>query len=218
MTRRESTTAEEAAAGLKFLYRPGADANSPLVVLVHGRAGNRGVMWTFERNIPAECHVVSFEAFLHDPLGGWSWWEMTTPGSKREAIVYAAHKLKAALQGFLKHQALQPRFLMGIGFSQGSVLVSATVSLQLIPFDAIGVLAGFVFLPDEGVRLIRLPSVFIAHGTQDETVSVDKARRGASALEVLGADIHYVEEDVGHKVGIQGSRALKQWIQDRLRS
>jgi phospholipase/carboxylesterase len=216
MTRRESTAAEEAITGLKFFYRPGATAESPVVVLVHGRAGNRGVMWTFERSIPESCHVVAFEAFLHDPLGGWSWWEMTTPGSKREAIVYAAHKLRTALQGFLEHHALQPSSLMGLGFSQGSVLVSAAVSLQLISFDAIGVLAGFVFLPDEGVRIGKLPSVFVAHGTQDDTVSVTKARRGVEALRALGADVQYVEEDVGHKVGIEGSRALKQWVLQRV--
>jgi predicted esterase len=173
-------------------------------------------MWTFERSIPESFHVVAFEAFLHDPIGGWSWWDMTTPGSKREAIVYAAHKLRTALQGFLKHYGLKPSSLMGLGFSQGSVLVSAAVSLQLIPFDAVGVLAGFVFLPDEGVRLEKLPSVFIAHGTQDETVSVEKARRGVEALRGLGAEVQYVEEDVGHKVGIQGSRELKQWISKRI--
>jgi predicted esterase len=175
-------------------------------------------MWTFERSIPESCHVLAFEAFLHDPLGGWSWWEMTTPGSKREAIVYAAHKLRTALQAFLKNQGLQPSSLMGIGFSQGSVLVSASVSLQLIPFDAIGVLAGFVFLPEEGVKLTKLPSAFIAHGTQDDTISVDKARRGVEALRELGAMVQYVEEDVGHKVGIQGSRALKQWISETVGS
>jgi predicted esterase len=105
---------------------------------------------------------------------------------------------------------------MGLGFSQGSVLVSAAVSLQLISFDAIGVLAGFVFLPDEGVRIGKLPSVFVAHGTQDDTVSVTKARRGVEALRALGADVQYVEEDVGHKVGIEGSRALKQWVLQRV--
>jgi predicted esterase len=216
MIRRESTVAEEGVVGLKFLYRPGASTDSPLVVLVHGRAGNRGVMWTFERNVPSDSHVVAVEAFLPDALGGWSWWDITTPGSQKEAIVYAAHKLKTFLEGFVRLHGLGPRRLMGIGFSQGSVLVSAATSLQLIPFDAIGVLAGFVYLPDEGVHLNKIPHVFVAHGTQDETISVEKARRGVEALQTRGVPVQYVEEEVGHKVGIQGSRALKQWVQDQL--
>jgi phospholipase/carboxylesterase len=214
--RRESTTAEEACVGLKFLYRPGVSEDSPLVVLVHGRAGNRTVMWTFERNIPPESHVVSFEAFLHDPIGGWSWWDMSAPGSKRESIVYAAHKLKTAIDAFIALQGIKPRTLLGIGFSQGSVLVSATASLQLVPFDAMGILAGFVFLPDEDVQLPRFPAVFIAHGTQDDTISVEKARKGAEALRLRGAEVQYIEEQVGHKIGIQGSRALKEWIAAKL--
>lgn len=173
-------------------------------------------MWTFERGIAEECHVVSFEAFLPDQLGGWSWWDMSSLGSKREAIVYAAHKFKAALVAFTNLYSLEPSKVVGLGFSQGSVLVSAAALLGLAEFDGVGILAGFVFLPSEQVELTRMPSVFIAHGTSDQTISVTKARDGAEALKRLGIAVHYVEEDVGHKVGIQGTRALKEWMSNLL--
>jgi predicted esterase len=169
-------------------------------------------MWTFERAIPEACQVVSFEAFLHDPIGGWSWWDMAVAGSKHEAIVNAAHKLRAGIEAFTTLYGLQPTARVGLGFSQGSVLLSAVTLLGLSPFDAIAVLAGFVYLPPEGVAPKKIPDVFIAHGSQDETIPVSKARRGVEALQKMGVPVEYVEEEVGHKVGIQGTRALKQWV------
>ena len=216
MIRHESTQAEEDAVGLKFFYRRGESSSSPLVVLIHGRAGNRGVMWTFERGIPHECHVVSFEAFLPDPLGGWSWWDMTAPGSKKEAITYAAKKCAVALEAFVKLYSLTPSTIVALGFSQGSVLASAAAFLGFAPFDAVGVLAGFVFLPEGSDVTYKTSSVFVAHGTNDETIPVEKARVGVKALRDLGLDVVYVEEEVGHKVGIQGTRALKEWLHLRV--
>ena len=174
MIKYESTTEDEARVGLRFNYRPGVSRDAPLVVLVHGRAGNRGVMWTFERSIPGECHVVAFEAFLHDPIGGWSWWDMAVPGSKREAIHHAAERFQRALRAFIDFYGLDPRVLVGAGFSQGSVLLSAVTLLQIVPFDGLAILAGYVYRPSEAESLNQnitvnhptvnhKPTVFVAH-------------------------------------------------------
>jgi phospholipase/carboxylesterase len=216
--RYESNSADESVVGLKFLYRPGVEPTAPLVVLVHGRAGNRGVMWTFERVIPEHCHVVSFEAFLPDPLGGWSWWDMTAEGSKRDAIGLAAHKLQQSMRAFLDLRGLKPCRSVALGFSQGSGVITAATFLGLGSFDAVAVLAGFVFLPEVVPDHAKSIPVFIAHGTLDETVSIEKARRAAKALQELGNPLLFVEEEVGHKVGIQGTRALKKWLIEQLGS
>jgi predicted esterase len=205
----ESTPAEEELVGLKYNYRKGASSDSPLVVLVHGRAGNRGVMWTFERCVPEGWHIVSFEAFLQDPIGGWSWWDMAQEGSRREAIEGAVARLDHALAAFVRLQGLQPRFRVGFGFSQGAVLLSAGALAGRIPFDGVALLAGFIVIPD---AVAHPPAVFVAHGTLDETVSIEKARRGVNALKAMGLSVEYVEEPVTHKVGIEGTRALKQWM------
>jgi len=212
MTRHESNPNEEAAVGLRFLYRPGANATAPLVVLVHGRAGDRTVMWMFERGIPADCHVVAFEAFLPDALGGWSWWDMSVSGSKREAILFAADRLTRGLERFLSLYSLTPSCRIGLGFSQGSILVSGVALQRLFEFDGVGVLAGAVFRPIESRGESGQTSFFIAHGSLDQTIPVEQARAGVADLQNLGFKVQYVEEEVGHKVGVQGTRALKGWL------
>jgi predicted esterase len=206
----ESTTSQEAQVGLAFNYRQGGSDEAPLAVFVHGRAGNRSVMWTFERCVPEGWNIVSFEAFLQDPIGGWSWWDMEQQGSRREAIESAIERLGRALDAFVEMQGLRPTRRVGFGFSQGAVLLSAAGLPGRISFDGLALLAGFIVLPE--VVVVNPPVVFVAHGTLDEAVSVEKTRKGVNALKAMGISVDFIEEPVGHKVGIEGTRALKQWM------
>jgi phospholipase/carboxylesterase len=216
MHRRESTIEEEQLTGLRFLFRAGADSSSPLVVLVHGRAGNRSVMWSFERLIPAGCHVVSFEAFLPDPIGGWSWWDISNGGAqvaKGERIALAAGRLTRAIEALIAQQGLTPKIVVGAGFSQGSFLLSTVALRGFFSFSGVAILAGGLLSETMEIREVKdRPQLFVAHGRSDETIKVEHAREGVVWLRQQGLSVEYVEEDVGHKVGIEGTRALKEWL------
>ena len=80
-----------------------------------------------------------------------------------------------------------------------------------------GVLAGFVPSGLEEVivkRPLKGKSVFVAHGTQDEMVPVDRARASIELLEKAGANVTYCEDEVGHKVSAACLRALESFLQD----
>jgi len=208
----ESTLEEEARVGLKFSWRAGDGVSAPLLVMIHGRAGDRGVMWTFERVVPASWHVVSFQAFEPDPIGGWSWWQMTEEGIRRGNIQQAARRVARALSAFSELRGISPKRRVGLGFSQGGILVSTGTLEGILDFDAFGVLAGFVVLPIDSSGVRRDTRVFMAHGSEDEVISVNRARTGLKALRELGLAVEYVEEPVKHKLGIQGTRALGAWL------
>jgi phospholipase/carboxylesterase len=55
---------------------------------------------------------------------------------------------------------------------------------------------------------------FIAHGTKDETVSIQHARESREILERAGAQVTYSEDEVGHKVSANCLRALKEFFAD----
>lgn len=207
-----STPAAEEHVGLSFVNRPGASARSPLVALVHGRAGNREVMWSFDRCIPKGVAVVSFQAHLPDPIGGFSWWDFEGTESKREAISAASKRVSYALERFIDLEGLAPSGTVALGFSQGAVLLASGVLLGDLALDGLGLLAGFAPRPDGPAVLRGHPKVFIAHGTKDEVISIERARHSASLFRGLGLDVTVAEDDVGHKVGIEGTRALKTWL------
>jgi predicted esterase len=92
------------------------------------------------------------------------------------------------------------------------VLVSTGSFEGILEFEGIGVLAGFVVLPNETRELVRKPKVFIAHGSEDDVIPVDRVRHGVEALRSLSIEVEYIEEPVKHKIGIQGTRALGNWL------
>ena len=209
----QSDTGQEEFVGLTFIHRLCGDPAAPLIVMVHGRAGSAQVMWAFDRTLPEHANVVSFQAFLPDVLGGFSWWDMASERPLEPAIILARDRFHFAFERYLELFSLQPRKTVAIGFSQGSVLLSAAVLTGALKLDGLGVLAGFVSKVGEQRLVQGHPEVFVAHGDADEVLSVDKARKGVERLTSFGIKVTYVEEPgVGHKLGIQGMRGLKEWL------
>jgi predicted esterase len=55
-------------------------------------------------------------------------------------------------------------------------------------------------------------NVFLAHGTQDSLVPVDRARQAAATLQEAGADVILCEDEVGHKLSASCFRNLQDFI------
>jgi phospholipase/carboxylesterase len=217
--RHPSTVEQENIVGLPFLYRAGRDRSAPLAVLLHGRAGTREVIWMFERHVPPHAAVLSLQAPLAEPapLGGFSWWRLDADEEERaEALRHAVERMTEAIERFIESHALQPMSRVALGFSQGAALISAALLSQRLRVDGAALLAGFVLEPPGPPAVHGAPKVFVAHGTRDEVISIERARRGAKLLESLGLPVTHIEDDVGHKIGVQGTRALKTWLHDLL--
>ena len=81
----------------------------------------------------------------------------------------------------------------------------------------IGILAGFVPAGLEELisqRPLEDKRFFVAHGTKDETVPIERARASIETLEQAGANVTYCEDEVGHKVSVTCLRALKKFFAD----
>jgi len=208
-----SSTDAENIIGLKHKYQFTGDKTAPLAVLIHGRAGNYDVMWTFKRCIPESYNIISFQAPEHDPIGGYSWWQVAG-GEKILDSLPAADKLIASIHSAIKHYKLSPKFLIALGFSQGAVILSVILQKSPEIFSSVGLLAGLVVeIEENSVRNSKsLPQIFFAHGINDEVIPVAKAKKGQSYLKKLGFNTTLVEDSVGHKVGTEGMRELKEFL------
>jgi phospholipase/carboxylesterase len=54
--------------------------------------------------------------------------------------------------------------------------------------------------------------VFVAHGTQDQMIPIDRARASMDLLEQAGAQIIYCEDEVGHKLSANCLHALESYL------
>lgn len=192
------------------------DATAPLVLMVHGRAGSRDSMWAFCHALPTSVNLLLPEAFLEDPDdGGHSWW--LKGGMNPDAVQCAADRLDLFYRAAVENYSLQPRQVLAFGFSQGSAVLS--VSMQDFPqrFAGVAILAGFVI--DRAPQMSPPQTkVLIAHGTRDAVIPLPLAKSGADSLVSKGYSVEFHTDDVEHKVGKTGMRALKEWSKKLLES
>lgn len=202
---------------LKFAEFLDPSPQAPLAILVHGRAGDMGVMSIFRNQFPKGWSFLLPQAPLADSLGGWSWWQFDAP---RDQIVELADRqvehFEQWLGRILRERCLTPRRIVGIGFSQGAALLSRVSITRSGLLQGVGLLAGFVVRSSDDQELIgsALPRVFMAHGRRDETIPVEVAERGAAYLADLGFTVELHLDDTGHKIGSTGMRELRRWVKE----
>ncbi len=184
----------------------------PLIVLVHGRAGNYDVMWTFRRAVPDDYSVLLPQAPLDDPIGGHSWWQVGEQGRREDSPAQAAaESLQRFIEKAVAYYQLKPGCFLGAGFSQGAALLSVLLQSSANPFDGAALMAGFVLKQPQPVRG-KTRSILVLHGSIDEVVPLEMAELGVSYLGGLGYPVQFIQDPVGHKIGTGAVRALTSWV------
>lgn len=203
-----------------FIYRerlPGGKKPRELLIMLHGWTGDENSMWIFSSRIPDDYFVVSPRGFWSAPLGGYGW---RKNGSGDHARTEDFQPAIATLNEFisvLNHPGINTDQYNLIGFSEGAALC---YTLALENPDRVNKLAGISgFVPDDVViessrTSLSGKSIFVAHGTRDKLVSVDKARQVVKVLKRAGAEVRYCEEDVGHKLSANCFRGLGEYFRE----
>jgi phospholipase/carboxylesterase len=191
-----------------FTFEPGSDEVAPLFVFVHGRAGTVGVMNGFSRSIPVGMARLFIQAPIPDPIGGFSWWLVDDASADPWR---ASYLLDDILSSVLTKLGIKPRCMIALGFSQGGAVLAMALQRNPALFSGLAMLASFVIRSPIPVPLGGTPDIFIAHGEHDEVVSLAAAEEGAQYLSGLGWPTTMVVDSVGHKVGVQGIRGLREW-------
>ena len=224
-------TSDEHAQASGLMHRvylpPGWKASEryPAVMMVHGRAGNSQSMWIFSRALQEIKPVVlSPEAPLADPLGGYSWWMVGDAPREKRSSSYAVseddlqlgtQKLTAFIASLPELYGVDLSRLYAFGFSQGAAIVSTLALREPELFKGVAMLAGFIprIVLQGGWDLgpHELPPFFIAHGTKDLVIPFTRAEEARDTLGRLGAKVSFHSDDVGHKIGSAGIKALQRW-------
>lgn len=199
---------------LNLPYRsrvPEGATRPPAIVMVHGWLGDETVMWVFEHALPRQAALFSPRGpFIAD--GGFGWY---SESQDQESFTQGVSALREFITRLTDTHSIDPTRIVLMGFSQGAAISSALTLTAPEQVTGLAMLAGF--LPTlarpmlEPGKLAGKP-VFIAHGAEDETVPIERARRAREALLRAGADVTYGEYAVGHKMSSQGLRDLKQWL------
>ncbi|MBI5351590.1 MAG: hypothetical protein HZB50_03020 [Chloroflexi bacterium] len=200
--------------------RSSQSVNPRLLVLIHGWTGDENSMWVFARGLSPDYWIIAPRAPYPANPSGFSWrpHQSETYGRPSlEALRPSADGLMRLIDEYsasVKVDALQ--FDLA-GFSQGAAMVNLVGMLYPHRVRKMGVLAGFVPSGLEDLmaqRPLAGKHVFVAHGTQDEMVPVDRARASINLLEQAGSHVTYCEDEVGHKVSRACMSALENYLKD----
>jgi phospholipase/carboxylesterase len=200
-----------------YRFLPPQKASRRLLLLLHGWTGDENSMWVFARNFPRTAWMLAPRAPFPVPSGGYSWREHVETAHSLDDLRASAAELLHFVEGWgVANQVDTDQFDVA-GFSQGAAMAGMLSLLYPQRVCKLAMLAGF--LP-HGVEELFPASfdpekrVFVAHGTQDLMISVERARQAVSLFEQAGAKVEYCEADVAHKVSAECLRALVDYLQD----
>ena len=193
--------------------RPDTDAMS-MVILIHGRGADANDLVDLGPllDTPDGARFVlpnapkPFEAYPGMTFG-WTWFEGWPPSTSSVAAS------REALLKFLDEvTARYPTTSLIIGgFSQGGMM-SLEVGLRR-EVAGIVVMSGGLYegdLPD--LQKAKKVPILMAHGTVDEVVPVNYARRSRMVLDEAGFDVDYHEYPMGHQIVMEEITAVKEFL------
>ncbi|HVN55350.1 MAG TPA: dienelactone hydrolase family protein [Anaerolineaceae bacterium] len=197
---------------------PQEPGRSELLVLLHGWTGNENVMWVFTRHFPKKYWILAPRALYPAEQGGFRW---TQSSSGMQITLNDLHEgVEAILAMIAARQPSSPvdRTTFSLmGFSQGAALA---YTLALLHPDRIRRLAGLAgFLPAGAEQAISSrplagKHLYVAHGTKDDRVPVERARQTVQLLVKAGAKVDYCESEVGHKLSLDCLKGLESYFGD----
>ena len=191
-----------------------------LLLMIHGFTGDENSMWVFGRDMPEQYWIVAPRALYAGQPSGYSWRPPQYDNLDQLSLDQLSNSVEALIHLVDEYSAsvsLDAGNFDVMGFSQGGAMSSVLAFLYPQRVHKAGILAGFVPSGLESLVLQRPlegKPFFVAHGTKDETVPVDRARASVAILEQAGAQVTYCEDEVGHKVSIPCLRGLKQFFAD----
>ncbi|NBW28029.1 MAG: phospholipase [Flavobacteriaceae bacterium] len=195
---------------------------NPLLLLLHGYGSNEADLFSFASELPDEYYVISARAPYDLQYGSYAWYAINFDADQnkfsdhdqailsRDLVVRFIEELKVQFP-------IDSSNITLIGFSQGSIL-SFSIALSYPNIvQRVGALSGYLNLDLNSENYQNNDysnlKIFASHGTLDQVIPVEWARKTYPILKKLGINSTYKEYPIGHGVSPQNFFDLKDWLQ-----
>ena len=193
------------------------NANTPVMLLLHGHRGNENVMWVLTKPLPDSYVMLAPRAPVQTGEDQYSWHEISPQWPSLAKYHGLADELLERVDQWLENNNINKTKLDVMGFSQGATMAYALALTHPKRVEKIAALAGMIpeSWKDQLDRdALENKPVFIAHGTKDEIIPIEKSRKAAEWLKEKGARVTFCEADTGHKLSANCFSGLGKFFQD----
>ena len=197
---------------------------NPLLLLLHGYGSNDSDLFSFASELPDEYYVISARAPYDLQYGSYAWYAINFDADQnkfsdhdqailsRDLVVRFIEELKIKFP-------IDSSDITLIGFSQGSIL-SYSIALSYPNIvQRVGALSGYLNLDINSENYQNNDfsnlKIFASHGTVDQVIPVEWARKTDPILKSLGINSTYKEYPIGHGVSPKNFFDLKDWLQGK---
>lgn len=195
---------------------------NPLLLLLHGYGSNEEDLFSFAQQLPDEYYVISARAPYPLPPYGNAWYAINfDAGMNKFSDNEQATKSRDLIVHFIDEAVqlypIDKNAVTLIGFSQGAILSYAVALTYPEKVSRVAALSGYLNndiiadqLQAEKLQQLRF---FISHGSADQVIPVEWARKAPDFLDSLGLETEYHEYPVGHGVAPQNFYDLVAWLE-----
>ncbi|ESU28444.1 phospholipase/carboxylesterase [Flavobacterium limnosediminis JC2902] len=195
---------------------------NPLLLLLHGYGSNEEDLFSFAQELPEDYFVISARAPYPLPPYGNAWYAIhfdtdENKFSDNDEARASRDLIAAFIDELVENYPIDANNVTLVGFSQGTILSYSVALSYPEKVQRVVALSGYLNLDivKENFQNNNIGKLkfFISHGTADQVIPVDWARKAPEYLKDLGLDVVYKEYPVGHGVAPQNFFDFKNWLE-----
>lgn len=193
---------------------------NPLLLLLHGYGSNEEDLFSFAAQLPDEYFIISARAPYALPPYGNAWYAINfDEGMNKFSDNVQAVESRNLIATFIDEVAaaypVDKDKVTLVGFSQGAILSYGAALSFPDKIARVAALSGY-YNPDiiditDPAKIAKL-QFFISHGTVDQVIPVEWARKAPEFLKNLNIQAEFHEYPVGHGVAPQNFYDLLNWL------
>jgi phospholipase/carboxylesterase len=196
---------------------------NPLLLLLHGYGSNEEDLFSFASELPEEYFVVSARAPFDMMYGSYAWYAINFDADENKfSDIGQAQTSRDIIANFIDEliaeYPIDQENVTLIGFSQGCILSLAVGLSYPEKVKRVVGMSGYfneeIALTDYDKNDFSNLTIFCSHGTVDQVVPVDWARKSEPKLKALGIAVTFKEYPIGHGISPQNFYDFKTWLEN----
>lgn len=196
-------------------------SNPPALFMLHGYGSNEEDLFSFADELPEEYFIISVQAPFELMSYGYAWYAIHFDAEEGKwsddaQAANSREKVSAFIDEACEAYQLNKNNVTLLGFSQGTILSYAVALSYPKKVKNVIALSGYInekilksdFEKNDFSKL----SIYASHGSVDQVIPVEWARKAPDFLKRLGIKHVYEEFPVGHGVSPQNFYSFKNWL------
>ncbi|MCK8143051.1 alpha/beta fold hydrolase [Flavobacterium sp. I-SCBP12n] len=194
---------------------------NPLLLLLHGYGSNEADLFCFAEELPENYYIISARAPYDMQYGSYAWYAINFDAdqnkfSDNDQAKESRDLIAKFIDELIQIYPIDAQNVSLIGFSQGSILSYAVALSYPEKVQKVVAMSGYLNLDIVAEDYLKNNfsnlKIFASHGTVDQVIPIDWARKTPAILENLGIEVTYKEYPIGHGVAPQNFYDFKNWL------